>query len=100
MVVYVVETKAVETWDSRFYETAALGQLEKQQTRFCTYFTHSGSKLNEWRDLNTLIYFYELTLVEGILHQMAGGGNQSKINKFEHLEAKHIAYSLYFDIAY
>lgn len=58
--------------------------------------------MNDQRHLNTLIYFYELiwTSVEGILHQMASGSNQSKINKFEHLEAKHIAFSLYFDIAY
>lgn len=41
-----------------------------------------------------------MSSVEGILHQMASGSNQSKINKFEHLEAKHIAFSLYFDIAY
>lgn len=58
--------------------------------------------MNDQRDLNTLIYFYELiwTLVEGILHQMASGTNQSKINKLAHSEAKHIAYSLYFDLAY
>lgn len=58
--------------------------------------------MNGQRDLNALIYFYEFiwTLVEGILHQMSSGSNQSKMNKFEHLEAKHIAYSLYFDIAY
>lgn len=58
--------------------------------------------MNDQRDLNTLIYFYELiwTLVEGILHQMSSGSNQSKMNKFEHLEAKDIAYLLYFDIAY